>query len=240
MAKIYDALKRAEEERAGDRPDETPALPRVRHQGPSLRQKLIAVYRSIESGLPDTPCRVITFVAVRPGEGTSTLVRELAKLVSGELAQRVLLLDAACGSGGHHEHFGVRPEAGFEAVIAERRPPEDVIQPVEGGLHLGYLGTDEASAVRVMSSPEFQGIVKGLREAFRLVLFDAPAVTDSSSALLLVPQSDGVIMVVEAEKTRWQAAESARERIVMQGGNVLGVILNKRRFHIPRCVYRRL
>ena len=51
---------------------------------------------------------------------------------------------------------------------------------------------------------------------------------------------DGVVLVVESEKTRWEVAESARKWIKSGNGNVLGVVLNKRKYHIPNWLYRRL
>jgi Mrp family chromosome partitioning ATPase len=51
---------------------------------------------------------------------------------------------------------------------------------------------------------------------------------------------DGVIFVVEAEKTRWPVALAAKEKIVSHGGNILGMVFNKRRFYIPEFVYRKI
>jgi len=51
---------------------------------------------------------------------------------------------------------------------------------------------------------------------------------------------DGVVLVVEAEKTRWQVVESLKEKIENSGGNILGMVFNKRRFYIPENIYRRM
>jgi Mrp family chromosome partitioning ATPase len=51
---------------------------------------------------------------------------------------------------------------------------------------------------------------------------------------------DGVVMVIESGKTRKQVALRAKKDIVEAGGKVLGVVLNKRRYHIPKWIYRRL
>jgi Mrp family chromosome partitioning ATPase len=51
---------------------------------------------------------------------------------------------------------------------------------------------------------------------------------------------DGVVLVVEADKTRWPVAQSVKERIIQHGGNVLGMVLNKRRYYIPGFIYNRL
>lgn len=243
MTKIYDALKRAEQERGDQSAGRTEATirPEKGLRTQSLRQKLIAVYQAIEAGLPDKPSRTILFVSARPGEGASTLVRELATLASGEFAQKVALIDVGRGAGGHHERFGVKPAAGFDDVVSGGLQLDEVLQEVNGsGLFLGCLTASDVSSSMVLADPKFEGIVKALREKFSLVLFDAPPLAESSDALIVASASDGVIMVIEAEKTRWQVAESVRERIAMQGANILGVILNRRRFHIPQFIYRRL
>jgi Mrp family chromosome partitioning ATPase len=53
-------------------------------------------------------------------------------------------------------------------------------------------------------------------------------------------QVDGVVLVLAAEDTRWPVAERVKESIERSGGRVLGIVLNKRRYHIPPCIYRRL
>ena len=51
---------------------------------------------------------------------------------------------------------------------------------------------------------------------------------------------DGVVIVVEADKTRWPVVQSVREKIVQHGGRLLGMVLNKRRYYIPEFIYKRL
>jgi len=50
----------------------------------------------------------------------------------------------------------------------------------------------------------------------------------------------GVVLVVEAERTRAPIVEQARRAVEANGGRLLGVVMNKRRYHIPRAIYRRL
>jgi len=73
-----------------------------------------------------------------------------------------------------------------------------------------------------------------------LILVDSPPATTSPEGFALMRKADGVVLVVEADKTRWPVVESVKERILQHGGNVLGLVLNKRRYHIPEFVYRRL
>lgn len=243
MTRIYEALKRAERKgkAAGSAvvmpaPD-GPAAPRT---GKPLHEKLIAVYRGIVAALPDASCRVVAFVGAHAGAGTSTLAREFVKVASQELGKRAALVDAERGQGGHYDHFGARLDCTWEEVLSSEGAAGEAVQPVWGELlYLGCLSTNGTSST-VLTQPGFKGTLDVLRERFDLVVFDVPPGLDSSQALLLAPHCDGVVLVIEAEKTRWQVAESLRERVTTQGGRVLGVVLNKRKYYIPRFIYKRL
>jgi Mrp family chromosome partitioning ATPase len=45
------------------------------------------------------------------------------------------------------------------------------------------------------------------------VLFDSPPINLFNDSIALASRVDGVVMVVEAEKTRWEVAQSAKQRI---------------------------
>ena len=51
---------------------------------------------------------------------------------------------------------------------------------------------------------------------------------------------DATLLVVSAESTRASAVRTLRDRLAESGGNTAGVILNKRRFHVPQAAYERL
>jgi Mrp family chromosome partitioning ATPase len=48
---------------------------------------------------------------------------------------------------------------------------------------------------------------------------------------------DGVILVIESQKTRKRAARWAKEQIEGAGGKLLGVVLNKHRYYMPDWLY---
>jgi non-specific protein-tyrosine kinase len=60
-----------------------------------------------------------------------------------------------------------------------------------------------------------------------VVIIDSPPVLVFSDALVLATRSDGVILVVEAGKTRRQAARQALEAFDKVRANVVGVLLNR-------------
>ena len=80
-------------------------------------------------------------------------------------------------------------------------------------------------------------VLDASREDFELILVDTPPVAQSSAALAIAPFADMTVAVVEAEKTRAAVARNLTDRVEAAGGKIVGAILNKRRFYIPRAIY---
>ncbi len=72
------------------------------------------------------------------------------------------------------------------------------------------------------------------------IFIDCPPVNSSNTSLVLAVRVDGVVLVVQAEKTRWEVAQFAMQQIESTNGEIPGAILNKRRFCIPGWLRQRL
>ncbi len=79
-----------------------------------------------------------------------------------------------------------------------------------------------------------------MRECYDYVVLDAPPVHGFSECLALCTKVDGVVLVIASGKTREHVALSAKKQVEEAGGKLLGVVVNKRRYYIPDCIYRRL
>ncbi len=75
-----------------------------------------------------------------------------------------------------------------------------------------------------------------LRQQFDLVLVDSPPVTVSAEGLVIARHVDGVVLVVEADNTRWSVAKQVKARIIEAEGNILGVLFNKQKSYIPTWI----
>ena len=72
------------------------------------------------------------------------------------------------------------------------------------------------------------------------VIIDGPPVTTYPDSSNLAVVADGAILVVRAEKTRWEVAQKAIKVLNEAGAAVLGGVLNGRKYHIPEFIYKRL
>jgi protein-tyrosine kinase len=245
MTKIFEALKQQprEEARILTRlPKITPKTAPIQGPGSGFEEPMISLYQGLENTLPDRDRKVLQFVASRKGEGTSTIVREFSRVVVAEkFGKSVLVLDADQSHPTQHLFLAVTPLHYLEEVLMNGLALETAIYRVgKSGPAVSLIAGNKGATTEIFNSPEIYGLMGRLKGLFDFILIDSPPVTESQDALSICRKVDGVVLVLEAETTRWPVAERAKEQIEKNGGNILGVVFNKRRFYIPKSIYKRL
>jgi protein-tyrosine kinase len=233
LSKIYEAL------RARDLPTKAaaraPTVAIAMDQSLLRREELVNLYHTIETALPDGGVRIVEIISATSGEGTTTVARELAHAIASEIGRRVLVLTVLSPRANGHARDGSSLndvlEGGMEIKSAVRQAPGTSF------LEATLWATEGSS--RYLFDPDW------MKETFAklaaladLVIIDAPAALSGFAGLALARQASGIVLVVEAERTRSPIVEQARRSIEANGGRILGVVLNRRRFHIPRFLYR--
>jgi len=211
------------------------SVPSIAYHSSRAAEKLLAVYESIESKLPNNNSRIISFIGTTPTDGTSALTRAYANLLCNELEKRILLLRARDTS----THLNVPACKACEDVVRGKGSLVDVVRQVaDSQLYLGYVSTNGRSIATLATRPAFLDVTRELRYSFDYVVLDASACLSPAEAVSLCVRSDGTVVVVESERTRWQVAKHLCDDIESRGGNLLGVVLNKVQRHIPDNLYR--
>jgi Mrp family chromosome partitioning ATPase len=245
MAKIYEALEHAKLEVLVGVPEREPSrsggASASTHSPEPILEQEIRLYQNLVAVISDSTRKMIQFIGSREGEGTSTVVREFARISANKFGKLVLLLDADRYHPTQHLFFNIQPECGWQEILRDNGPVEKALYQVgETRLFISPSSRNGASNGQIFNSPLLDVFLKKLRQRFDLVLVDSPAATTSTDGLGISSKMDGIVLVVEAEKTRWPVAENVRDRINRSGGNILGIVLNKRRHYIPDFIYKRL
>jgi Mrp family chromosome partitioning ATPase len=132
-------------------------------------------------------------------------------------------------------HYGLT-----DALRCERPVREFVKQLQPQNLWLLSCGSAASGSVGLLTTERMRILVNELRKEFEYVLVDAPALNAYADGLVLGPLSDGVVLVLEANVTRREAALRVAERMRDMRLKVLGAVLNKRTFPIPKSIYHRI
>jgi Mrp family chromosome partitioning ATPase len=160
---------------------------------------------------------------------------------AARFGKTVLLLDADPGSPSQHLFFNLQPKFGWEEILRNKRTFKKAICRIgDTKLHVYPTPPGSASLPEALFSPGIKEFWEATKEKFDLVLLDSAPASASPDGISLSRYVDGVVLVLEAEKTRKPVAENLKNRILQNGGNLLGMVFNNRRYHIPESVYKRL
>ena len=262
MSKIFEALEHARAERQALKPEVVtalapppsiapvpsvvpPAKPKVQPfplqpREPIFEREMSGIYHPIISALPSQKGMVL-FLGTNDTDGASTMAREFASFVATHVGATTLLFDTDRQKPSQLNHFGIRGATGFEEVVHDGRGLDEAIYPVRNtGLHVTSLSLRPTERPFVFASARSDHVMNQLRQRYDMVVIDAPAPTNAPDMLALTAKVDGVVLVIQADQTRFHQAKRTKELIEANGGKLIGLVFNKRRFFIPDWIYRRL
>ena len=250
MSKIFDALQIAHGEQlaeAKEMSDEAiiSSPPPLAEYSPSVLPRfyeesdLLALAQNIAARLPNPDQNVIQFIGSRMGEGTSTLIREFALTAAKHSSKPVLLVEADFYQPSQNQAFAIETKPPLELVLQEGKALDGVISQVEeSNLFLASLSSKIQRSLTDRSFFGSTDMWKTAREQFSLILIDSSPATVTADSLSICETVNGVVLVLEAEKTRSAVAQEVKRQILMREGNLLGIVFTKRKFHIPKFIYK--
>ena len=257
MARTFDALKKAEKainarEQAqadvarmfdsepvvnGKPLDKKPPAPKA---SVCMTEEYSRLRQGILAALPESKTRVLLFACSTAGEEAAPVLAAFGRALARS-GERVLLVDTDLRGPMLHRLFGGDGGPGVAQLLSGNGALHAAAMRTETeGLLLLTAGNPVPNPISLLESAGIDALVGSMRNEADWVLLTAPPVSAYNDTIALAKKVDGVVLVVEAEKTRWEVARAAKERLEDGGANILGVVLNKRKLHIPGWIYRRL
>jgi len=204
-------------------------------------------FASVRDHLPESPtkqARVLAVTSAHRREGKSTVAANLA-LALARSGASVLLVDGHVRAPSLTRTFGKLAEPGLAGAVRTGERPQPVATGT-AGLALIAAGTGRVKGLREVE-PICERIARQLPEwiehwrgEYAHVVLDLPPLSQNSPILRLAPTCDAVVLVVAAEKYRWQIARDAADELVRAGALVPGAVLTRWRHHVPGWLYHRL
>jgi non-specific protein-tyrosine kinase len=186
-------------------------------------------YRTLRTNIQfsslDKPVRTILVTGVEAGEGKSTTLANLA-VVMAQGGKRVVAVDCDLRRPTLHKVFGLAAEPGLTTAILDPAAPIPGQKTQVEGLSVLTCGPLPPNPSDLLGSRRFEDILDGLAKSADIVLLDAPPIVAVSDAAILASKVDGVILVVNAGKTKRDPARRARSLLDKVNAHVLGVVLN--------------
>jgi len=186
--------------------------------------------------------KIIAVTSSRSGEGVSTFSTYFASMLHNHLDKRVVIVDTNFEKPSIHKLLGGKLSPGLGEVLIKNNDLKIIQNNNIHGVDYIAAGRKTTNYMGSHRKKIINEILNDLRAQYDFIVLDTTPIWNgnNSKANGWESLSDGVILVVEAERVRWEVAKSSKERLENMNANILGAILNKRRFHIPEWLYRKL
>lgn len=188
----------------------------------------------------DSP-RVVLFSGIDHGSGCSRISASVAEVLAKHAKKPVCLVEANFRTPALAEMYEATNHYGLTNALLSKEPLASFVKPLpQDNLWLLSSGSLAEDSPDLLSSTKFQDRVAQLRHQFDFVIIDAPPLNQYSDAVAIGQHTDGIVLVLEANSTRREAALAITHNLHAAAIPILAAVLNKRTFPIPEQLYKRI
>lgn len=204
-----------------------------------LRSEIGPLLGKLRNAMGQGSAMILHLTSAAHGAGVSTIARELAYAAGAIPAARALLLDCNTGGNDQSSALGHELPSAAASFMASGHAEVAAIEAGEAVFHAATM-TPGPGADGRRELARITDLYRILRGSYDLIVLDYPPVLEAPYFVRMTQDPPEVVLVVQAEKTRIPSAMRAKDEIALVGGRLAGVIMNKRRFFIPKFIYRRI
>ena len=185
--------------------------------------------------------QAVVFAGIDHGNGCSEICASVAKTLARTSGSRVCLVEANFRSPSLPSLFATTNHFGLTDSLSDDRPIRSFAKEVANDeLYLLSAGLLRPDSPNLLTTSRFKERLLELRTEFDFVIIDAPPLTRYSDAVVLGQLSDGLVLILEANATRREAAAVAANNLRSTDVTILAAVLNKRSYPIPSKIYHLL
>jgi Mrp family chromosome partitioning ATPase len=196
----------------------------------SLKGRIVSAYLDIISSIFDASegesknCnRILAFTSSTPEAGVTYVVGTFAEKLASATNLNVLIVDARALHDLHQRDVSQALRHCAPTLIDNLKflPALETVEQSSGEKTERLTGWHSNPQIR-------QAYLNRLSQHFDYVVIDCPAMSASSDLNALASMIDGVVVVVDANRTVYLNRQGSQELVESAGGKVLGYILNRR------------
>ena len=261
MSTIYNALKKAEQEGNIDESWVPQISPKSKSKLPPIElnkeitKEFLALKQAVQQAHTEQGKQIFTVTSSIAGEGCTTIAYYLAlmlvqsmndpdndeKFEYSKFQQRgILIIDGNLEKPALHKLFNVDQRMGLTEFMMSTNSSIYTKKIYTNKMNLITSGNSNKQWHDLWNSDRIELLFNNLRQQYEYIFIDAPPVISQPETLALSKFTDGALLVVKANETRTQVIQEAADQLQNNGVKVLGVVLNERKFFIPKGIYKRI
>jgi len=173
------------------------------------------------------PLRSIVVTSCIPEEGKTYVALNLSAAIARGLDDSAILIDADLRKKTLSSRLGLQNILGLSEVLEQRATIEETLVHTEfEALTILPAGASPPNPAELIASTRMQRLIEQLEASHKdsYIIIDSTPIAATSEAAALSQMTDGVIVVIMADKTRRDVVR--RELKTIASEKILGVVLN--------------
>ncbi len=194
------------------------------------REQIRSLVRRVFFSSGTRQVRQVVFSAAGPSRDVADICDQVGQALAQETTSDIAIVGSEPGEGGairtprYMGNAAIKSWATQTAINLWRVPEFRVRECGEGS----------------RTGRHWLSCLAELRNEFEYAVIHGPAAGISSDAALLGELTDGIILVLGANRTRRATARTIKATLEATRSRILGTVLSERTFPIPERIYRRL
>ncbi len=194
------------------------------------RSRSSEAYRSVRTAVCFSPAggmhKVIQVTSPAAGDGKSTLAVNLAVSMA-QSGKRTILVESDFRRPRVHKLTGVSNSVGVVDVLRGTAEFGDAVQETpQPDFFVMPCGQRPKNPSELLSRPEYEQLLKLLRDRFDVVIIDTPPVLAVTDACTVAPRIDGVILCMRLSRHARELGRRSLDALRDVGAGVVGIVIN--------------
>lgn len=193
-----------------------------------LSDELKILHTQVLNKMEEMGGNSLLVTSVNPREGKTTTAINLAVSISHKVDQTVLLVDADLRKPTVHRYLGLPNTGGLsDYLLRQAEIPELLVNPGIPKLVILSGGNPLMNSSELLGSPRMERLLDEMKARYpdRFIIFDSSSLLSCADPLVLSRHVDGVLLVVESERTPKRDLERALG--LLAESRIVGMVFNK-------------
>jgi len=188
--------------------------------------------------MKDNNIKSLLITDAEGSQDSTFMVINVGTYIAQRTSNKVLIIDADLRKSSVSKIFNISDSQGLNEVIGEKVLFEDAVHNLGPNLSVLPAGKTALNPVSILNSSIMSDLIKIAEEKYDLVLINSAGIANFIDSVLLSSITNGFAVVINEGHIRRQVIIEAIAPLKQRNVNIVGAILNNRRYVIPDILYK--
>jgi capsular exopolysaccharide synthesis family protein len=170
---------------------------------------------------------------------TSKTIADLGICLSQNTAQKILIIDANFKMQKIPKIFNISPNPGLSEILKGDISFEEAVKVLNSNLSVLPAGDMSMnSKIALLESDKMSEVMEKAKKHYNIVIIHCSDLRNFTDVAIVSNFVDGIILIINEGKVKRHIVKNTIAPLLNKKVNIMGVILNNRKFVIPKLFYK--